>query len=59
MAKESQKRRRPSTRVALKRAQTSRDILDAAQALLSEGGVEAVTLASVVRVLSRNGTIFD
>jgi AcrR family transcriptional regulator len=47
MAKESQKRRRPSTRVALKRAQTSRDILDAAQALLSEGGVEAVTLASV------------
>jgi AcrR family transcriptional regulator len=47
MAKENAKRRRPSARVALKREQTRRDILDAAQAILSDGGVEAITLASV------------
>lgn len=47
MAKEKPKRRRPSARVALKREQARREILDAAQNILSESGVEAVTLRSV------------
>jgi AcrR family transcriptional regulator len=47
MVNKNQKQRRPSARVALKRAQTRRDILDAAQSILHDGGVDAVTLASV------------
>ena len=40
-------KRQPSARVAHKREQARREILETAQAILSEGGVEAVTLASV------------
>jgi len=47
MAKEKSKRRRPSARIVLKREQARREILGAAQDILSESGVEAVTLASV------------
>jgi len=47
MVKEKPNRRRPSARVALKREQACREILDVAQHILSESGVEAVTLASV------------
>lgn len=39
--------RPPSPRVARKREQARRDILDAAQHVLGSGGTEAVTLASV------------
>lgn len=47
MAKEIRSKRQRSTRVARKRQQARREILETAQQLLSEGGVEAVTLASV------------
>ena len=40
-------KKQPSARVAQKRQQARREILDSAQAILSELGPEAVTLASV------------
>jgi AcrR family transcriptional regulator len=40
-------RKQPSARVAQKRQQARREILESAQAILSESGPEAVTLASV------------
>ena len=40
-------KKQPSARIAQKRQQARREILDSAQAILSESGPEAVTLASV------------
>ena len=40
-------KKQPSARIAQKRQQVKREILDSAQAILSESGPEAVTLASV------------
>jgi AcrR family transcriptional regulator len=40
-------KKQPSARIARKRQQARREILDSAQAILSESGPEAVTLASV------------
>jgi AcrR family transcriptional regulator len=45
-------KRRPSARVRHKRKQVRQEILQVAQHLLREGGVEAVTLASVAGELS-------
>ncbi len=47
MAEKMTSKRKPSARVARKREQARRELLETAQAILSEGGVEAVTLASV------------
>jgi AcrR family transcriptional regulator len=46
------KNRQPSARVQHKREQARREILQVARTLLREGGVEAVTLASVAGALS-------
>ena len=46
------KRRQPSARVQHKRKQTRQEILQIAQGLLREGGVEAITLAAVAGELS-------
>lgn len=47
MVRKKGKTRKPSSRVARKRRRAREEILDSALVILSEGGVEAVTLASV------------
>ncbi len=47
MPRDSKQSREPSVRVAQKRKRAKREILETAQQLLDDGGVEAITLASV------------
>lgn len=49
--KKTGKHRKPSARVARKRKEARRDILASAQSILTSGGIEAVTLASVAEQL--------